>query len=699
MQAFFKMKNWSLLVLLVLAQLLLAQKNTIELNDFKLLVDTAVYQWPDDRVHFRGEKSLAFAYDNPQSSALLRLPPSTKWYLVFDESYQIKDSLLTDDFKEYKLQFQDLHENAFPRLILRHPEKANAKAIPLLAYAESYLDFSPKEDELFLGEEKVFELPSKHSEKLDLNLNWIKNGAIHYRFSYRGNRVQLHLMPKERGQQKLEIPLRLKSPRWDGRLLTYDMEPLKADFRVKTGRLAFLSLNEQEFTYVEGSTKAIEVQIDDHPFLQMTKTYRIENQEDPGGPLIAELFTKSKLNNNRVLCLLRPYSYHRKTEGYLYLKDGDRARFISNFNLSPQTKIESIFLQREGKNWEAGNTVFPGERLNVRLEGQGLHKGDFSFYGAAILEGDSLVRNESMAYFRLEVPMNIGTRSIEIFNNGNSLGKSLRVREYQRPKPFDFIDLALGLKRYQLDKIDRPIYYEKTLSDVVIDFDPKKLDRQNELYGKQYLSIKVKISNKTGSLVELYQFDNVLICPDDDSPRFTYYDTKTCRLEDINLNDYINNKTSNLKEWSTIDLEFSHLRDKYEDDGFTKKVKIYLSRKINYDIDVSFPAGLLILKSGENDFSNFGGISFAMMAQMSFYHPNKVAKLRPFKFGAGFIALDAFNFSENSTNRDLGLVVLGSLYPTSSENRLSFPLFVGYGYLLKQKKTFFLVGPGIRVRL
>ena len=170
-------------------------------------------------------------------------------------------------------------------------------------------------------------------------------------------------------------------------------------------------------------------------------------------------------------------------------------------------------------------------------------------------------------------------------------------------------------------------------------------------------------------------------------------------MEDINLNDFINNKTSNLQEWSTIDLEFSHQHDKYASDGYTKKVKIYLSRKINYDIDVSFPAGLLILKAGENDFSNFGGISFAMMAQMSFYHPNKVAKLRPFKFGAGFIALDAFNFSDNSSNRDLGLVVLGSLYPTSSENRLSFPLFVGYGYLLKQQKTFFLIGPGIRVRL
>ncbi len=692
-------RKWPFLVFILVGLQVQAQTWNQELREIQFLVDTAVYNWQNDRVHFRGEKCLAFAYDEANTEALLRMPPQSSWFLQEQEDYVLLDSIKTEDYREYRLRFQDLNESAFPRLIFRKNANPNAFVLPLLAYAETYLDLSPREDELFLGEEKVFELPAKHPEKIDLNLNWNKEGPIHYRFSYQGKRVLLHLLPQERGRQQLQIPLKLKSPRWDGQLLSYDMPGLQAEFLVKTGRLAFLQLNEQEFTRIEGSTKPIEVQIDDHPFLQLNKTYRIENQEEAGGPLIAELFTKSKLNNDRVLCLLRPYSYHRKTQGYLYLKDGDRARFITNFNLSPQTKVERIFVQREGKNWEAGNTVYPGESLNIRLEGEGLHKGDFSFYGAAILENDSLVRNENVAYYRLEVPMNIGIRSIEIFNNGNNLGKSLQVKEYQRPRPFDFIDLALGLKRYQLDKIDRPIYYEKTLSDVVIRFDQKKLDRQEDLYGKQYLSIKVKISNKKGSLVELYQFDNVLICPDDGSPRYTYYNHESCRLEDINLNNFINNKTSNLEEWSTIDLEFSHQSEKYKTDGFTKKVKIYLSRKINYDIDVSFPAGLLILKAGENDFSNFGGISFAMMAQMSFYHPNKVAKLRPFKIGAGFIALDAFNFSENSSNRDLGLVFLGSLYPTSSENRLSFPLFVGYGYLLKQKKTFFLVGPGIRVRL
>jgi hypothetical protein len=88
-----------------------------------------------------------------------------------------------------------------------------------------------------------------------------------------------------------------------------------------------------------------------------------------------------------------------------------------------------------------------------------------------------------------------------------------------------------------------------------------------------------------------------------------------------------------------------------------------------------------------------------MIAQFSFYHHEKFAKYRPYKIGAGFLALNAFNFSDNADNRDVGLVILGSLYPTTRDVKLTFPLYVGGGYLLKDQKWFFLIGPGIRVKL
>jgi len=248
-----------------------------------------------------------------------------------------------------------------------------------------------------------------------------------------------------------------------------------------------------------------------------------------------------------------------------------------------------------------------------------------------------------------------------------------------------------------VSNIEKPIYFEETLTDLVFNFNRNKIDTEKQLYGQQHLTINVKISNKSGNLIELYQFDNITICPGTRSPRFSYYDAKNCRSEDINLNSFLSKKTSDLEEWSRIELIISHKKEHYNGAGKTKKIIIHLKRKYNFDIDVSFPAGLLILKASENNFTNFGGVSLAMIAQMSFYQPGKIAKKRPYKVGAGFIAIDAFNFSENASNRDIGLVAIGSLYPISSERKLTFPLYMGGGYLLGEKKPFFLVGPGIRV--
>ena len=90
-----------------------------------------------------------------------------------------------------------------------------------------------------------------------------------------------------------------------------------------------------------------------------------------------------------------------------------------------------------------------------------------------------------------------------------------------------------------------------------------------------------------------------------------------------------------------------------------------------------------------------------MIAQFTFYHPEKINTPRPFKVGAGFLALNAFNFTDTDearAKRDVGLVVIGSVYPTTKDVKLTFPLYIGGGYQLKDQKWFFLVGPGIRIR-
>jgi hypothetical protein len=109
---------------------------------------------------------------------------------------------------------------------------------------------------------------------------------------------------------------------------------------------------------------------------------------------------------------------------------------------------------------------------------------------------------------------------------------------------------------------------------------------------------------------------------------------------------------------------------------------------------------LLTKYQGQPSYTSFGGISLATLAQLSFYAPDRINRLRPYRIGAGFVALNAFNLSNNANvERDLGLVVIGSVVPVRTGARLTFPLYLGGGYLLTRGTPFLLFGPGIGVTL
>jgi hypothetical protein len=300
-----------------------------------------------------------------------------------------------------------------------------------------------------------------------------------------------------------------------------------------------------------------------------------------------------------------------------------------------------------------------------------------------------------LASFSLKIPVNILNKQIPVLNQGMNTGYSLQVKEYQQPREFDFISLeGNGFKR-KLSTLGNTILVENNLQDVHIEFDRDLID-QNKLYGKQFLNIKITIRGKDNELIEMQELEDIVICPGEYSPRSEYY-TGNCSSGTISINSHLSKKTYDLEEWSKIILEISHEKSKYDGQGFSKRVEIILQKFWRFDIDVSFPAGLITF--GGSNSGNLTGISMAMIAQFSFYEKNKINRYRPYKVGFGFIALDAFNFSDNDENRDVAMVILGSLYPTRKDTKLTFPLYFGGGYKLKNEEFFFLIGPGIRVRL
>jgi len=243
-----------------------------------------------------------------------------------------------------------------------------------------------------------------------------------------------------------------------------------------------------------------------------------------------------------------------------------------------------------------------------------------------------------------------------------------------------------------------------TIQNLILGSDPDMIDTEEKLYGKQYLRLDITITGRMNELIEVKTIDNIVICPGIRSPRSEFYSRSDCGSSQFDLNKYFRKKTSSLEIWSQIKVRVSHLADKYGGEGQSKEFDIILRKAYSFDIEVSFPAGLITVSkpnpdSDDKHLGQLTGISIAMIAQFSFYHPEKINVLRPFKFGAGFLALNTFNFSDDAENRDIGLVVLGSLYPTRKDVKLTFPLYIGGGYQLKNQKWFFLIGPGIRIRL
>jgi hypothetical protein len=297
-----------------------------------------------------------------------------------------------------------------------------------------------------------------------------------------------------------------------------------------------------------------------------------------------------------------------------------------------------------------------------------------------------------------KIPLNISKRRLNLLANGKSTGFAITIKEFQEPRKFDFITLKYADKSFQLDKSENQLLYEKTLKDVVLSFSNDKIDEKSKIYGKQYISIAVNIYNNRQQLLEARVIDNLVICPGDNSPRAGYYNVKDCNNNEVSINSLLSRKTYALDDWNSIELIIKHSQNQYGAQGYTKKVLIILKRKYNFDLDVSFPGGLLIKRVGEDKIDPFGGVSLAAIGQFRFFKPDKIEVLQPYRIGVGFLALNAFNFNSGNVNRDLGIVVLGSLLPINTGSKLSFPLHAGFGYLTSANAFFYVLGPGICIR-
>jgi hypothetical protein len=676
--------------------------------------DTLLFSTSGNMVDFNNERCLYFIYHDENAIAEIALYPlnpqvNDSIVLLPAGDYFLMDSLqYFDNAWRCKIGFRNLTRSEFLKLQFRVKGSAGPKLaiIRLLPCTFTTISMKPNTDELFIGEEKVFDMVTNHADNIHYPVEWTMGQAIDYRIEKAGDQFRLHVMPNTLGYHKLRLNFQTVKPFVDraaNRIIT-QTDPIEFTFNVKNSQLKFLNADKKDITLDDMSKrKGTEILLDNTRALDLNRTYRIEDQENPGGALIAELFTRSYLSNNKVLCYIRTYNYHRTEEGYLYIKNGDEALFITNLNITPAVSLNKVTLMRAGGDWSSDLSIYPGETVQLKIEGQALNKARFQLEEVEKLTRDTLIQSETEVNLKFRVPLSIDKKRIILFNNDIPTAFTLNVREYEIPRPFDYIFINYGDANRVLSTLRGPVLYDKTVRDVVISFNTDKIDSDSKLYGRQNLTFDVRVTGPNNELVDMRTIGNIVVCPADNSPRYRYYDTRNCTQNEISLNKFLRRSTNDLDDWSRITLSVKTTPEKSGGEPQQKDVEIILKKRVKFDIDVSFPAGLVTIsknKSVEGEktsFSNLYGISMAMVAQFAFYNPDKIAKLRPFRAGIGFLALDAFNFQ--SELQDLAMVALGSIYPTTRDKKLAFPLYIGGGYQFKAQKWMWLIGPGISVKL
>ncbi|MCC5916183.1 MAG: hypothetical protein JJU02_02530 [Cryomorphaceae bacterium] len=618
--------------------------------------------------------------------------------VVKGKHYQQIDSLLKigTTFYRVKLELSELKPGQMISPVIRFTtgKKHQNFEMNIYPYEIPQIALAESETEVFRGEEKSIEIVAVNPEFYEVNEDWVSEEALDYWLRRESGKLVLNIRGKTTGTKKLQIPTKLKYSYPRDSSITKKGPVLEIEIVIKPSRLRFLNADRENIFFDSESRSAGEIQLDYHPGLKLKNAYRIEDVNEGSGRLIAEIIPKSALGNDKILCEVYSYSHHRTNEGYLYVKDGGRTLAMTNFNVVNRPLIQDVSLMREGGDWTDRLTIYPGETVELRIRGNGLSISNFNF-APCEHRRDTTRISDRITFYTITVPHNIDRKKVSVFMNDDVTQYELLVREHKRPAQFDYISIDYGEGFVTLtdEKIDKPIFYDQTIKDITLYFDRTKIDKKDRFYGVQNLEIEIRIMSQDNKLLDIQTIRNIVVCPDETSPRHSFYQDLGCERNSISLNTHLLRKTFTLDAFDQVIINIRHTGD----NGPTERVHIYAERAFNFDLDVSFPAGLLTASISDPSVNNFSGVSTAFMAQFKFYSKRRFGQYSPFQIGAGFLALNAFNFADDA-QRDLGAVILASIVPVRRRSSFSFPIYVGAGYFFNQNQFIFLVGPGLQVR-
>ncbi len=704
------MRNNSFIVWLFLSIGLPTQAQVI--NDVQILADSNRFSLVNHPLTLRRTNYLYFEVSKPNQEIEVTLNINPKINvsdirLIPSPGYIQLDSLIktTDSTYVVDLKLDNIFDVSFPKLIISTTtvDGRYTEEIKLYPFIFPILEDLTPQIEVFNNQEVAVPLPIKNPLLIKYDTQWKTEGLLDYKLIKATTGPSLLIRPNALGQQTLTVGLEAVKPFLSKPgTPTIQLFDFKITVRVVRSKFNYLNFTEPTYFFEPQGEKAITVWFDYNPNIRLNKTYRVEDQEGAGGRLVAEIFTRAYVENqNKVIASMRTYALHQVEGGMLYVKEGDRNRFFTNFNILPKPYIEKVSVLRPGKDWTESQIVYPGEEIELKIQGTGLASSDINFAdGKYPALADTVRKNNQVRFFTLTIPANIKERSIPISLNHNTTSFELLVNEYQRPRSLDFITINYGDGEYPLtsERFYKPALFRGEIGDIVITSHNNLIDSNDEFYGVQYLDIDIRLWDKNNRQIETRQIENVKLVPDKTSIRHLGYDHSNESPPILRINDILVNKTYDLRPWSKVEITISHHKDHYNGHGQSTKAVIYRSDNFAVDIEVSFPAGLFVVPIGAtSEVSSLTGLSVASMANFTFYKKAQIKKEQPIRLGLGFIALNAINsIASNNDESDIGAVALLSFQPLHSDSKVNFPLYAGFGYLFKSENLFLLIGPGIK---
>jgi hypothetical protein len=705
------MKQISIICWLLFGTMQMANSQNL-IKDLIITTDSMKFSLSETSLQHKSQSYLYFVLSSPSDEVEITVIPAKQGEvldieLVESSAYSVIDALTFIDGSHYSgtIRFNNILQAKFPRLILHVSTQTGV--VNQLINLYPFLFPKPPDInpliELYNGQELTIPILFEHQYFVEFDNRWRAQGILEYKLSKNQSGAFLNLRSNSTGSQNLHIVVKSTKPFLDTNLKeSYDLFEFNLKIRAVTSTVNYLNFVGKNYFFEPQGSKPIMVQFDYNKKVELNRTYRIEDQEQPGGRLIGEIFTRAVIENkNKIIASLRTYSLHREENGLLYIKKDDLTKFYTNFNILKKPSIAKVSILRPGKDWNTSLSVFPGERVEVKVEGEGLENSRIKLSdGKYRVHLDTSRVNDHVLYYEVTIPADVEERSLPISLNDHPTSHELLISEFQRPRQLDFvtIDYGTGEKSITSDTFIKPALFQDEIGDLIIRFHNENIDSDKEFYGIQHLNIEIRYWDKNKKLIEQREVRDVKIIPGNSSPRFAGYSQVNASANSLQLNDVMVNKTYDLRPWSRIEIVIEHNKSRYQGVGYSHRIEVYRSDNYTVDIEVSFPAGLLVKNINEPGVGALTGLSVASMAQFSFYKKNRINKLQPLKLGLGFIAINAFSTLTGSdgTNNDIGVVSLLSFRPLKPESKVNFPIYAGFGYLFKNESLFILIGPGIQ---